>query len=175
MSFCPKNRLLFCCEFLQLLFQAANVPHPFLATGNGRAHKSLKHTNRDLEAVLASGSMTKCEPTWYDHHVKFWDVFGPNQNRDWQKWNTPKLSFLSTELQWWSNCRCSPHPNVASVHRAHTSMPFQLPQIQRRASQPPTLCPGTWFECAATLALPTTRGSYKPDVGFPNLDVSLWE
>ena len=89
MSFCPKNRLLFCCEFLQLLFQAANVPHPFLATGNGRAHKSLKHTNRDLEAVLASGSMTKCEPTWYDHHVKFWDVFGSNQNRNRQNWKAP--------------------------------------------------------------------------------------
>lgn len=145
MSFCPKNRLLFCCEFLQLLFQAANVPHPFLATGSGRAHKSLKHTNHDLEAVLASGSMTKCEPTWYHHHVKFWDVFGPNQNRNRQKWKPPSSPFLSTqdldlffgtELQWWSNCRCSPHPNVASVHRAHTSGPLTVSTADSTESFP---------------------------------------
>ncbi len=91
-SFCPKNRLLFCCEFLQLLFQTANVPHPVLATGNGRANKRLERTNRDLEAVLASGSMTKCEPTWYDHHVDFWDVL-VQAMLEQTKMETPKFSF----------------------------------------------------------------------------------
>lgn len=183
MSFCPKNRLLFCCEFLQLLFQAANVPHPFLATGSGRAHKSLKHTNHDLEAVLASGSMTKCEPTWYHHHVKFWDVFGPNQNRNRQKWKPPSSPFLSTQdLDLIFSPSCNDEvivdvPRIQTLHRFIELTPQDRFNCRFNGELPlsPTLRPGTWFECAATLALPTTRGSYKPDVCFPNLDVSLWD